>query len=162
MVVLVVSIIVAMTEDRVIGKNNDLPWPRIKEDMKHFKDITAGHAVVMGRKTWDSIPEKFKPLPGRTNIVVSRQKDLQLPGAHVYNNIYDALKAALEKDSEPMVIGGNAIYEAALPYTKRIYLSLIKQDFEGDTYFPELKTTDWNETVLFQTDKAVFKQLNRA
>ena len=149
------SLIVAMTKDRVIGKDNDLPWPMIKEDMKHFKKTTKGHPVIMGRKTWDSIPEKFRPLPGRLNIVVTRNADLKLDGATVFNHVDEAIDFALEQDPDSFVIGGSSIYEAALPKAGQIYLTIIKGSYEGDTHFPELDLA-WESKKLSETDKAAF------
>ena len=156
------SLIVAMTKDRVIGKNNDLPWPKIRADMKHFRDTTTGHAVIMGRKTWDSIPETYRPLPDRTNIVVSRQTNLQLPGTHhIFNELDVAIEFAKTIDSEPFIIGGAAIYEAALPFTDKIYLTLVKGGYRGDAYFPEIDFTVWHKETLKETEKADFYLLKR-
>ena len=155
------SMIVAMTEDRVIGKNNELPWPMIKEDMQHFKKITTGHAVIMGRKTWDSIPDKFKPLPKRTNVVVTRQ-DLKLGGAIVCNSLAEAIDCAKDVDDNPFIIGGASLYEESLPLVNQIYLTLIKNTYEGDTYFPALSKQDWKQSLLSETEKAAFYLYQRS
>jgi dihydrofolate reductase len=153
--------IVGMTENRVIGKDNDLPWPKIKEDMKHFRKITTGHPIIMGRKTWDSIPAKYKPLPKRTNIVVTRQKDLVLEGAEVFNSLEGAITYAATLDEEVFIIGGSSLYKEALPKTRKLYLTIIKGEYEGDTFFPELDKTRWAEEVLDETEKATFYLLEK-
>lgn len=137
-----ISIVVAIGKNRVIGKGNDLLW-RIPEDLKRFKALTSGHPVVMGRKTWESIPEKFRPLPDRTNIVVTRQHGYALPGATVAHSLIEALGVAqgAHGGEEIFIIGGGQIYTEALPFTHRLYLTLIDDEKEGDTYFPEYETT---------------------
>src|SRR5690349_18925210 len=122
---MIISHIAAMAENRVIGKNNDLPW-RLPDDMKFFMQTTKGHHVIMGRKNYDSLHEKFKPLPHRTNIVVTRQKKFNAPGCTVVNSVEEAIEIA-RKNNEPeaFVIGGAEIYRLTLPYTNRIYLTEI-------------------------------------
>jgi dihydrofolate reductase len=128
-----VSIIAAMTDERVIGLNGKLPW-HIPEDLKRFKKITMGHPVIMGRKTFDSVG---KPLPGRLNIVVSRNPEFSAPGIETATNIEEALeKAETTGDPEIFILGGAEIYKLALPKTDRLYLTLIHSSFPGDTYFP--------------------------
>lgn len=140
----ILSAILAMSENHVIGKQNQLPW-RMPADMRHFKEITTGHTVLMGRKTYESIG---KPLPNRTNIVLTRHPHYQAPGCTVVATIIEALKFA-EKQSpdkqEIFVIGGAEIYHLLLPYCDRIYLTLIHHHFDGDIYFPVIETRDWNE-----------------
>ena len=149
--------IVAMTEDRVIGSKNKLPWPSIKEDMRHFKDITMGRPVIMGRKTWESIPEQYRPLPGRTNIVVTRQENLTLPGSdHIFNNLEIAVEFAKTLDEHPFIIGGSSLYQEGFSLADQIYLTLIKGNFEGDTYLPEFDLDTWKVEMLKETDKAIF------
>lgn len=124
-------------ETRVIGNNNKLLW-NLPEDLRHFKNITSGHPVIMGRKTWESIPEKFRPLPNRTNIVVTRQDTFKAPGAQVAHSLHQALEIAQTKDSEEiLIIGGEQIYAQALPHTKRLYLTLVEADTKGDVFFPD-------------------------
>jgi dihydrofolate reductase len=159
---MILSMIVGMTEDRVIGKDNDLPWPKIKEDMKHFRKITTGHPIIMGRKTWDSIPDKYKPLPKRTNIVVTRQKDLALGGAEVFNSLEGAITYAATLDEEVFIIGGSSLYKEALPKTNKLYLTIIKGEHEGDTFFPEFDKSKWAEEILSETEKATFYLLERS
>jgi len=122
----------------VIGKGNDLIW-EIPDDHARFKKITMGHPVIMGRKTWESIPEKFRPLPGRTNFVITRDNSYSAPGATVTTSIEDALASARQApgNEEIFVVGGGEIYKAALPFTDRLYITLIDKEVEGDTFFPE-------------------------
>ena len=136
------ALIVAMNQSRVIGFAGDLPW-RIREDLRHFKQKTMGHAIIMGRKTWDSIG---RPLPGRRSIVVSRNKDLQIPGCEVVHCLDDAIVLARNGgDKCPMIIGGAAIYALALPLVTTIYLTEVSQDVQGDTFFPEIDPKKWVE-----------------
>jgi dihydrofolate reductase len=137
---MVVSLIVAVSENQVIGKNNDLIW-HLPNDMKHFKDTTLGHCVIMGRKNFESIPHKYRPLPNRTNVVVSRQEDYLAPGATVTSSVEKAIELAeTQHDSEPFVIGGGEIYKLALERNliDRIYLTRVHESFKGDTIFPKL------------------------
>ncbi len=142
---MIVSLIAALTQNKVIGKNNDLPW-QLPDDMKYFMQKTKGHHVIMGRKNYDSIPEKFKPLPNRTNIVVTRQKNFQAKDCHVVHSLEDAMAIA-EQQNEPEVflIGGAEIYKQGLPFTNRMYLTEIKTNLEGDTFFPEFNKQLWKE-----------------
>nr|AIA15014.1 Dihydrofolate reductase [uncultured bacterium] len=124
-----IVLVVAAAENGVIGKDGAIPW-RIADDMKRFKELTMGHAVVMGRKTWDSLPKK--PLPGRVNIVVTRQKDWRAEGALTASSLEVALENA---SGEIMVIGGGEIYAAALPLATRIELTEVHREFDGDAKF---------------------------
>ena len=137
---MVVSLIVAVSENNVIGKNNDLIW-NFPNDMKYFKDRTKGHFVIMGRKNFESIPQKYRPLPNRTNVVVTRQNTFQAEGCIVVNSIEDAIKKAENAaDTEPFIIGGGEIYQLALKkqLIDRIYLTRIHHNYNGDTFFPTL------------------------
>jgi dihydrofolate reductase len=128
------AMIVAMDRRRLIGREGDLPW-RFPEDLKHFKRETLDHAVVMGRKTFESIG---KPLPRRKSLVVSR-RGLEAPvGVEVFSTLEDALERAYELDDKPFVIGGGMLYEAALPYATEIVLTEVEGEYEGDAYFPEI------------------------
>ncbi len=146
-----VSIVVAIGRDkqhnRVIGKDNNLVW-RIPDDLKRFKKITLGHPVIMGRRTFDSIVSVLgKPLPGRTNIVVTRDTTYSYPGAEVVHSLEDAVALASKLDSEEIFIGGGTeIYKQALPLVNRLYLTLIDDERDGDSYFPEYET-DFTETL---------------
>jgi dihydrofolate reductase len=133
-----ISIIAALGKARAIGSGNELLW-QIPDDMKRFKELTMGHPVIMGRKTWDSLPEKFRPLPGRTNIVVTRQASYDAPGAIVADSLQDALAAAASASGgeEIFIIGGAQLYAETLPVVNKLYLTLIEDEKEGDAYFPD-------------------------
>lgn len=133
------ALVVAMADGGVIGKDGDLPW-RIPEDMRHFKDVTMGHAIIMGRKTHASIG---RPLPGRRNIVVSRSAD-GFEGCEKATSLEEAIAMARTTDEEPRVIGGATIYEQALPLATRIFLTEIHRQFEGDTFF-RFDRSGWRE-----------------
>jgi dihydrofolate reductase len=140
-----VSAIAALSKNKVIGKNNDLPW-RLPDDMKFFMETTKGHHVIMGRKNYDSLQDKFKPLPNRTNIVITRQKDFKAPGCIVLNAVEPGLEIARKNSEEEcFIIGGAEIYKLAMPYTTRLYMTEIDADIEGDTYFPDFKKEEWKE-----------------
>ncbi|GMA50085.1 dihydrofolate reductase [Alicyclobacillus contaminans] len=127
-----ISFIVAMAENRVIGANGGIPW-RIPGELAYFKRVTMGHAVVMGRATYDSIG---KPLPGRQNYILTRDESLVVPGAHVIHSVEPALHLA--RTEEVFVIGGERVFRAFLPYVSRVYQTVVHREFAGDTYFPEL------------------------
>ncbi|SKC49321.1 dihydrofolate reductase [Ohtaekwangia koreensis] len=140
-----ISLIAAHAQNRVIGKNNDLPW-HLPDDMKFFMTTTQGHYCIMGRKNYDSIPAKFKPLPKRTNIVVTRQQDFQAPGCIVVNAIEDGLALARKnEETEVFIIGGAEIYKTSLSSADRLYLTEIQAVIDGDVYFPEFKKEEWKE-----------------
>jgi dihydrofolate reductase len=136
----VISLIVAASENYVIGKNNKLPW-RLPADLKYFKNMTWAMPVVMGRKTFESMG---KPLRGRNNIVVTRNKDWKAEGTHTVNSLDQAFLTASEFDAkEIFVIGGSEIFQSALPVADRIYLTLIHHNFEGDSFLPKNFTEGW-------------------
>ncbi len=137
-----VSIIVAMARNRVIGRDGQLPW-HIPEDLKRFKQLTMGHHIVMGRKTWESLG---RLLPGRRHVIVSRQPDYRVPGAQIVRSLDTAI-AACAGDEEIFIIGGGEIYRQALTLTDRIYLTQVALDAEGDTAFPELQPQNWKEAA---------------
>lgn len=142
----IIALIVAMAENGVIGRDGKLPW-RIPEDMKWFRERTAGRPLIMGRKTWESFPKK--PLPGRTNIVVTRNVAYQAEGAVVVPSLEAALEVARrENPEEIMVIGGAEIYRAALPFAHRVYLTRVHGAFAGDTKFAAFETEQWNVTEV--------------
>ncbi|HMP98857.1 MAG TPA: dihydrofolate reductase [Cyclobacteriaceae bacterium] len=142
---MLISLIAAVSQNRVIGKNNDLPW-QLPDDMKYFMQTTKGHHVIMGRKNYDSIPEKFRPLPNRTNLVVSRQENLHAPGCLVFADLREAFNySKAQGETEVFVIGGAEIYTLALPYADKLYLTEIKAHIEGDTYFPVFDQMEWKE-----------------
>ncbi len=135
-----VSLVVAMDDAGLIGADNGLPW-RLPNDLKHFKRLTLGKPVVMGRRTFASIG---RPLPGRHNVVITRDRRFQAEGCTVVHGIHEAL-AACAGAEEIMVIGGADIYRQFLPLTDTIYLTRVRGRFEGDTHFPELDTAQWEE-----------------
>lgn len=144
--------IVAMTRDRVIGRNGGMPW-KLSRDLKRFRDLTMGHHLIMGRKTLESLG---RALPGRTSIVVTRRPEsLSVPdGVICVANLETAL-ALTEGDPEPFVIGGGEIYQFALPVTKRVYATWIEASVRGDVFFPEFPTSDWRllEQTPFPADE---------
>lgn len=140
-----ISLIVAVGDDNVIGKDNALIW-HLPADMKFFKEKTTGHCIITGRKNYESIPEKFRPLPNRTNIVITRQKDYHAPGAIIVHSLEDAIeKAEKTGDDEIFIIGGAEIFRQCLRYADRIYLTVIHHSFEGDVFFPEINASEWKE-----------------
>lgn len=144
-----IAIIVAVGKNGVIGADNDLPW-RLKADMRHFVETTRGKPVVMGRKTWESFPKR--PLPGRANLVVSRNADFDAPGARALPSLATAIAvgmgvARLKGLDEVMIVGGGMIYAAALKLTQRIYLTEVDAAPDGDARFPEIDPRHWRETA---------------
>jgi dihydrofolate reductase len=136
------GLIYARARNGVIGRDNTLPW-RLPEDLAHFKAVTLGCPVIMGRKTWDSLPAKFRPLPGRRNIVVTRQPDWAAAGAERAESLQQAI--ALCGDApQAWITGGSEIYRQALPLADTVEATVIDEDFEGDAFAPEL-TDDWSE-----------------
>jgi len=135
-----ISLIAAMASNRVIGINNTLPW-HLPADFKHFKAVTMGKPILMGRKTYESIG---RPLPGRTNIIITNNPSYVAEGCHVVNSIEQALTLT-EDDAEVMVIGGASFYQQTLPIAQRIYLTIIHHDFEGDAHFVEVDESIWRE-----------------
>ncbi len=136
-----ISFIVAMASNRAIGLNNQMPW-HLSADLKKFKQITMGSPILMGRKTYESIG---RPLPGRSNIIISRNTDYQQQDCLVFDDIDKAIGACKDYD-EIFIIGGATFYDAMLPKADTLYLTEIHQDFEGDTFFPVIKPEEWKET----------------
>ena len=134
------TMIAAAAENNALGKNNDLIW-HISEDLKRFKRLTSGHAIIMGRKTFESMP---KALPNRTNIVLTNKKDYQPEGATIVRKLEDAL-ALVKDDSQPFIIGGGEIYRLFMPYCDRIELTRVHHNFEADVFFPEIDLDQWKE-----------------
>lgn len=133
--------IVAMNGDNAIGCKGDLPW-HLPEDLKHFKELTMGHPVIMGRKTWESLPKR--PLPGRRNIVVSRNEDYVAEGAEVFKSLEEAVEACREV---PFIIGGAQIYKQAVPLMTKVFITMVEADApEADAFFPSLPTSEWDVT----------------
>lgn len=140
-----VALVWAQNPAGVIGVDGGLPW-RVPEDMAHFKRLTDGHPVVMGRATWDSLPPRWRPLPGRTNLVLSRSADLELDGATVCADLPDALgRAARAPGGEQVwVVGGGAVYALALPRADRVEVTTVDVEVAGDTYAPHLSPDEWH------------------
>ena len=140
-----IVIIAAVARNRVIGKDNTLIW-NIPEDMAHFKALTSGHAVIMGRKTWESLPPRFRPLPGRRNIVISRQAGYAAPGAELADSLDGALRLAATEQTA-FVIGGAQIYEQAMSVADRLEITEVDLEPEGDAWFPVIDAGCWQETA---------------
>ena len=140
-----ISLIAALTRNRVIGKNNGLPW-HLPDDMKYFMQTTKGHHVLMGRKNYDSIPEKFRPLPNRINILLTRQMDFHAPNCLVVNSLDAGVDIARKAaESELFIIGGSDIYQLGFPISNRLYLTEIQAELPGDTLFPSFDKSKWEE-----------------
>ena len=137
------SLIAAVAENNCIGKNNALPW-HIPEDFARYKKLTMGKVLVMGRKTWESIPEKFRPLPGRTNVVITRQKNYPVPeGVEIFETVQEALAA--HQDEEVMSNGGAEIYRQTIDQADALYITEVKQIVDGDAFFPTIDPALWKE-----------------
>lgn len=134
-----ISFIVAMDENRVIGKNNQLPW-HLPEDLKFFKRVTMGHPIAMGRKTHESIG---RALPGRENIIITRQPDYLSEGCTVFHSVEEFITCCKDQNEEIFVIGGAEIFNATFAFADRLYITLIHEQFDGDTFFPEYPEQDW-------------------
>ena len=137
---MIISIIVAIAENHAIGKDNKLLW-YLPNDLKHFKTITSNHTVIMGRKTYDSVG---KPLPNRRNVVITRQH-IDISGCEVVNSLDEALSLC-KTEEEVFIVGGAEIYRQAMSVTNKIHLTIVHQNFDGDTYFPDIEENTWIET----------------
>ena len=133
-----ISVIAAMSQNRVIGRDGSLPW-HLPTDLARFKSITTGHTVIMGRKTYESVG---KPLPNRRTIIITRNNDYQCAGVFIAHSLDEALDHAAHED-EIFILGGETVYRIALPRADRLYLTIIHATIEGDTYFPNLDFDDW-------------------
>ena len=136
-----IVIIAAVAKNRVIGKDNTLIW-NIPEDMAHFKALTSGQTVIMGRKTWESLPPRFRPLPGRRNIVISRQPDFAAPGAELAASLEAALQLAAQAETA-FIIGGEQIYRQAMDVADRLEITEVDLEPEGDAWFPAIDPKRW-------------------
>jgi dihydrofolate reductase len=152
------SLIAAMSRNRVIGDHGRLPWNE-PEDLRHFKRLSSGHAVIMGRLTAEALGGR--PLPGRRNLVVSRSTGLVLPGFEVFADLGQAIQAARTGDPAPMIIGGAQIYTLALPLVSTMYLTEIQRECSGDAHFPDFAEADWRESERRQSGALVFRTLVR-
>ena len=139
---MLISAIVAMASNRVIGNRGDIPW-KIPGEQKKFKEITLGHSVIMGRKTYESIG---RPLTGRTNIVITRQSDYRAAGCIVVHDLDSAFQSCPPQEDEVFICGGGQLYQESLPVTDRIYLTVLPREVSGDTYFPEISEADFKIT----------------
>jgi dihydrofolate reductase len=140
---MLISLIAAVADNGVIGKDNTLIW-KLPGDMKFFRETTMGHCVITGRKNYESIPLKFRPLPGRTNLVITRNTEFQAPGAFLFSSLEAALDfARLRDEKECFVIGGGEIYRLAFPLAHRLYITHVKGNPEGDTFFPPFLPEEW-------------------
>ena len=155
-----VSIIVAMTEDRVIGNGGRIPW-RITEDMALFKMLTTNNIVIMGRTTWQSLPDRFRPLPDRVNIIVSGTLPDQ-QGATVCKDVGSALGEAKKHTGQVFCIGGAQLYKAMLPLADVLHISWVKKKYEGDAYFPEVDFSMWDEIESREFEEFTYKKYVRA
>ena len=151
----VISLVAGVARNGAIGRNNELLW-RLPEDMARFKALTLGHPVIMGRKTWDSLPAKFRPLPGRRNMVLSRHAGLRLDGAECFTSLTDALNACADA-AQVSVIGGAQIYAEALSLADRLELTEIDADFDADVFFPV-----WDRAAFTETSRQTFHSAKTA
>ncbi len=140
----ILTLIAAVARNGVIGIDNRLPW-HLPADLRRFKELTTGHAVIMGRKTWESLPAKFRPLPGRRNVVVTRDAAYRAEGATVAASLPAAIAAA--GADEAFVIGGAELYAAAMPLADRLQLTEIAATFAGDTHFPTVDSRQWRQAA---------------
>ena len=144
------SAIVAMSENRVIGKDNQLPW-RLPADLKYFKSLTTVHTIIMGRKTFESIG---KPLPNRNNIICTRNPNYSAPGCIIAVSVQQALKSAAH-DSQIFIVGGAEIYRLFMPMIERLHLTIVHHLFDGDAYFPEVEKKEWKEISRIKYDQDI-------
>ena len=142
---MIISLIVAADERNAIGKGGTMPW-HLPDEWKYFRDTTMGKPVIMGRKTWESLPEKSKPLPGRRNIVVTRQPGYKAEGADVVPGVDEAVKLASVSSDEAFIIGGSQLYGYGMEIADRLYLTRVHTEIEGaDAFFPDVHFPDWRE-----------------
>ena len=150
-----IALIVAMDRERGIGKNNNLMW-HLPADMKFFKDTTLGHIVVMGRKNFDSIPEKYRPLPQRENVILTRNTSFKAEGCIVLHSIKECLDAYQSESSRTLfIIGGGEIYKLALEsdIVHEMYITYIDKSYDADTFFPEFDSSDWSDQTIYTRAK---------
>ncbi|HWQ99274.1 MAG TPA: dihydrofolate reductase [Candidatus Methylomirabilis sp.] len=155
-----ITLIAAISSNNVIGTEGRLPW-HLPEDLKRFKSLTTGKTVLMGRKTWESIPEKFRPLPGRKNVVVTRQPDYSLPqGVERFSSIDEALETHTADDV--MVIGGADVYRQTMDKADRLEITHVDRVIEGDALFPAIDPSAWKETTREDHNEFAFATYERA
>ena len=148
-----------MTNSGIIGKNGILPW-HLPEDMKIFKELTTNNTVIMGKNTWNSIPEKFRPLSNRTNIIVSSTLPNQ-KGAIVCKNVPEAINEAKKIGKDTFFIGGSQIYKEALEPSDTLHISWVKENYEGDTVFPKINFSEWKEVKSEEKTGFTYKKYER-
>ena len=148
-------IIAAVAENMVIGQDGDIPW-HFPEDLKHFKEVTMGSPVVMGRGTYESLPEDFKPLPGRTNIVLTSSNPDYKESVKIANSLDEAWQIASEKGEKVYIICGASVYEQTLDSADKMILTEIHEEYEGDTYFPEFDEEKWKEVERNEREELSF------
>jgi len=154
-----IHIIVAISENNVIGKNGELPW-HIPEDLQRFKRLTMNHVVLMGHKTWASIPQKYRPLPGRKNVVLSREESYVVPtGVQHFSSLESALNA--HEDETVFIIGGGEIYRQTIALADKMYVTRIHKEIEGTVFFPVIDSTKWKEIEREDHDVYSFVTLER-
>jgi len=151
--------IVAMTQNRVIGNKGTIPW-KIKDDMKLFKEKTTGSTVIMGKNTWESLPQQFKPLPNRNNIVVSTTLK-EANGAIICKTIKEAIEKAKKFGKEIYCIGGGQIYGAMMPFVEVLDISWIKKEYAGETKFPEINLTEWKCVEEKEFEEFIYKRYEK-
>jgi len=146
-----IFIVVAVSENNAIGKDGEIPW-KISDDLKRFKELTMGYPCIMGSKTYESIPDQFKPLPGRENIVLTRREDYAPEGVTIMHSFEDAIEYCEDKHAEKIaIIGGARVYEEGMKIADHIELTRIHKNFDGDAFFPEIDETEWE--LVAQEDK---------
>jgi dihydrofolate reductase len=158
----VIAIVVAHARNGVIGRDGGLPW-HLPSDLKHFKELTSGHTVVMGRRTYESLPDRFRPLPNRRNVVLSTNPAYVARGAEVFTSLASALDGC---DGKCFVIGGEATYRQALPLSDRVYATQLEAEHDGDACFPELAESEWecvdtSEPVTENDQRFTFRTYER-
>jgi len=158
----VIAIVVAHASNGVIGRDGGLPW-HLPTDLRRFKELTSGHTVVMGRRTYESLPDRFRPLPNRRNLVLSRSADYAPAGAEVYPDLRSALAAC---DGDCFVVGGEATYREALPMSDRVYITHLEAEHPGDAHFPTLPEDEWecvesSEPVAENDERFTFRTYER-
>lgn len=150
---MIISMIAAMGSNRTIGRNNDIPW-HLPDDFNYFKRTTSGHHVIMGRKNFESLPDRFRPLPDRPNVIITRNRDYRVDNATVLYGLEEALRFAKSNgEEEAFIIGGGEIYSLGLELADHIYLTEIDGAFDGDTHFPEFDKSAWTETSRIHHEK---------
>jgi dihydrofolate reductase len=147
-----ISLIAAVDKNFGIGNHGDLPWPSITADMRYFSQTTKGHTVIMGRKTWESLPRQYRPLPDRRNIVITRDTTFEASNAEVVFSVDEALQKTANEE-EVFIIGGSEIYRLFAEHADKLYLTFIDHKFEVDTYFPIKDLSEWKEIYFLKKEK---------